>query len=173
MVYGAGFWTFFDTLAGCAGTSSTCQTNAVKFVSNPSRLFCWNLNTRSVLNPVIVNGTVLATMNNNAGSWRRCSCSFDQLRALTAHVLRRTPWESLEASVIFLGGLFHCLLSSLLQDNVLYLILFHIHGFAIHNTMNIALSNKHILPIIFSHNERNVTAKNDTNVIASFRLYRH
>jgi glucan 1,3-beta-glucosidase len=68
-LYGAGFWTFFDNLAGCAGISSTCQTNAVEFVSNPSGLFCWNLNTRGVLNPVIVNVTVLGTMNDNAGSW--------------------------------------------------------------------------------------------------------
>ncbi|KAJ9639673.1 hypothetical protein H2204_003744 [Knufia peltigerae] len=68
-IYGSGFWTFFNNGGDCQGTDGTCQTNAVEITGNPQRLFWWNLNTRGVLNLVIDQGQVLATQNNNPGSW--------------------------------------------------------------------------------------------------------
>ena len=68
-VYGTGFWTFFNSLGACEGVNGTCQDNAVEIVDGPERLFWWNLNTRGVLNMVVDDGTVLATQNNNPGSW--------------------------------------------------------------------------------------------------------
>ena len=51
------------------GVNGTCQTNAAKMVNDPSRLFWWNLNTRGCENMVLDDGVVLATQNNNPGSW--------------------------------------------------------------------------------------------------------
>jgi glucan 1,3-beta-glucosidase len=68
-IYGSGFWTFFNNRGDCHGVNGTCQTNAVEIANDPQRLFWWNLNTRGVLNLVIDEGQVLATQNNNPGSW--------------------------------------------------------------------------------------------------------
>jgi glucan 1,3-beta-glucosidase len=68
-IYGSGFWTFFNHLGACEGVNGTCQTNAAEIVGDAERLFWWNLNTRGVSNLVVDEGVVLATQNNNPGSW--------------------------------------------------------------------------------------------------------
>ncbi|ORX38303.1 pectate lyase superfamily protein-domain-containing protein [Kockovaella imperatae] len=68
-LYGSGFWTFFNHNGACQGIEGTCQDNAVEIIGSPQGLDWWNLNTRGVLNVVIDDGEVLATQNNNPGSW--------------------------------------------------------------------------------------------------------
>ena len=68
-IYGTGFWTFFNHNGACLGVNGTCQDNAVTILNNPQRMYWWNHNTRGVVNLVIDDGLVLATQNNNPGSW--------------------------------------------------------------------------------------------------------
>jgi len=93
-VYGSGFWTFFNNLGACLGVSGTCQTNAAELVNGPDRLFWWNLNTRGVLNLVIDEGQVLATMNNNLGSWGAVVAAVLTHSSLAlGKLLRRVQWK--------------------------------------------------------------------------------
>jgi glucan 1,3-beta-glucosidase len=91
-IYGSGFWTFFNNKGDCLGVDGTCQTNAVEISQDPKRLFWWNLNTRGVLNLVIDNGQVLATQNNNPGSWGAVVAAILTHSGLMAQrLLRRVP----------------------------------------------------------------------------------
>ncbi|KAF2095560.1 pectin lyase-like protein [Rhizodiscina lignyota] len=76
-IWGPGFWTFFNHESQtCSGQDGTCQDNAIEVVSNPERLFMYNINTKSNLNVLINNGQTLVTQNNNPGSWGAVVAAF-------------------------------------------------------------------------------------------------
>ncbi|USW48104.1 Putative pectate lyase superfamily protein [Septoria linicola] len=70
-IYGMGVWVFFNgpNYGACSGPKGSCQVNVVE-IDAEHGFVMYNLNTKSVLNMITrSNGTVVATQNENNGSW--------------------------------------------------------------------------------------------------------